>query len=655
MASSTSGTRPGRSFIGLAVITLVLAAVLTGGVIWGKASASPKLALDLEGGTSIVLAPQLSGGQEITKEQLDQAVAIIRQRVDSTGVSESEVTTQGGRNIVVNIPGNPDEQTRQLIRSSAQLRFRPVLVQGAPGPAGATEPAESEKIPEDVQKQIDELNKGKTQEPKQDEKSDAPSGGGNATPDAGGNATPDAGGNATSDSKDEPKPSEPAPEDGGINVPVPEDTPKTKPSNGSDMAWITDSIAAKYYALDCTKEENRTGGSLDAADTALVACSQDGSAKYILGPVEIEGQHIKDASQGYKSTSSGQQTSEPVVNLEFDREGTDQFREITTRLTGQQPPLNQFGIVMDGNVISAPSSEVIISDGKAEISGSFTTESAQTLANQLKNGALPISFKVQTEQQISATLGSDYLAKGLLAGVIGLLLVVVYSLFQYRTLGLVTVASLAVAGVLTYLLLCLVGWRYGYRLSLAGVAGVIVAIGMTADSFIVYFERVRDELRGGRGLVSAVEIGWNRASRTIYASKSVNLLAAIVLYVLAVGSVRGFAFTLGLTVLIDVLVVLLFTHPMLQLLAKTKFFGQGHPWSGLDPRRLGVKKAQYRGAMGFDFDEAKSKAKKKNTGAAAEAERRMTIAERRAAAEAGTADSSATDADKVSASSSKES
>jgi len=223
---------------------------------------------------------------------------------------------------------------------------------------------------------------------------------------------------------------------------------------------------------------------------------------------------------------------------------------------------------------------------------------------------------------------------GLIAGLIGLLLVVIYSLFQYRALGFVTVASLVVAGVITYLAITLLGWAQNYRLSLAGVAGLIVAIGQTADSFIVYFERIRDELRDGRGLVAAVENGWRRAKRTILASKAVNLLAAVVLYFVAVGNVRGFAFTLGLTALADLLVVFLFTHPTLQLLAKTKFFGEGHRFSGLDPRNLGAVPL-YRGAGRVrtpeDLVTAGAPVAAKNTRAQAEAERRLTIAERRRA------------------------
>ena len=240
---------------------------------------------------------------------------------------------------------------------------------------------------------------------------------------------------------------------------------------------------------------------------------------------------------------------------------------------------------------------------------------------------MPIGFEVQSSDTISATLGSTQLQSGLLAGLIGLILVVVYSLFQYRLLGMVTVFSLAVAAIITYLLVTLLSWREGYRLSLAGVAGLIVAIGITADSFIVYFERIRDELREGRGLESAVETGWRRAFRTIIASDTVNFLAAGVLFILAVGNVRGFALTLGLTTIVDIFVVSLFTHPVLRLLSRTNFFAGGHPLSGLNPQALG---AVYRGRAQFVAPAARVSAGKAAK-SSKEAQRRQTIAERKAA------------------------
>lgn len=532
----------------------------------GGASLTPGLALDLEGGTQIVLQPSTTDDSEITGETITQAINVIRQRIDAQGVSEAEITSQGGQNIVVGIPGEPSQETIDLVSQSAQMRFRPVLAVGAPTATATEAPAE-----------------GETAE--------------GETPEATESAEPPADGSAEAPADGAETPAE-EPADAATDAPADDAAPAeeaVRPENPSDLSQITPEIQEQFDALDCTVPENLVGGDSGPTDSAFVACSSDGFAKYILGPVEVEGTEIANASSGLGVSQSGAVTNQWVVNLEFDGEGTDQFREVTTRLTSLPSPQNQFAMVLDGLVISAPVSQVAIPNGQAEISGNFTRDSAATLANQLNFGSLPLTFEVQSQEQISATLGSEQLQKGLLAGAIGMLLVVIYSLLQYRVLGLVTVASLGVAAVLAYGVITALSWAIGYRLSLAGVAGLIVAIGITADSFIVYFERVRDELRDGRTLNSAIEKGWERARRTILASDAVNFVAAIVLYFLAVGGVRGFAFTLGLTTIIDIIVVFLFTHPLLQLLSRTKFFASGHAWSGLDPRRLGAQSLRYGG------------------------------------------------------------
>jgi preprotein translocase subunit SecD len=618
--------RPGLRFLWLLIVTVVLAGIIAAGVIWSNATPSPKLALDLEGGTSIILEPQVSKGTDISKEQLDQAVAIIRQRVDSTGVSEAEITTQGDRNIVVNLPGNPDEETRNLVRSSAQLVFRRVALVGDPRSQKQIE-KEQEKsgdtgeksksddgLTDEQRKRIEDLAKDDQGGAQGDEQS--PSGGGEVAKagsastkkadEAKTSATKGSSGSATEPAEDD------AAKDGKSSKKVTDSTPRPLFDPEKDASeWQTEAILKKYSELDCTNKKNRTGGQQQPSDEPVVACSEDGDAKYILGPVELSGDHLSDASFGYASGANGVQTNQPAVDLSFDSTGREIFKQITSDITGKQQPYNQFAIELDGLVLSAPTSNAVITDGKAEISGNFTLDEAQTLANQLKNGSLPLSFQVQSEEQISPTLGSNYLQIGIYTGLVGLILVVIYSLLQYRVLGLVTVSSLVVVGVLTYLLLLMSSWRYGYRLSLAGLAGIIIGIGMAADSFIVYFERVRDELRSGRNLLSAVEVGWDRAKRTIYASKGVNMLAAIILYILAVGSVRGFAFTFGLAVIVDVIVVFLFTHPMLEVLSRTKFFGEGHPMSGMDPRLLGVSEAAYRGALGMSIDDKDKSAEAK--------------------------------------------
>lgn len=545
-----------RSLVWLLVIIAALVATNVAGVLFGGASWMPKLALDLQGGTQIVLTPQLESGQSVSAEQMTQAVSIIRQRVDAAGVSESEINTQGESNIVVSIPGTPDDATLNRIKSSAKLDFRPVLWSGTPA---------------------------------------------TSTIGASGSPAP----SATID-------------------PNLSSVPAIAPSNPSDLAWLTPALTAAFEAFDCNSISAQNTN-VAPADQPLITCDDTGTTKFILGPVEVPGSDISDASASLVTTKSGASTGQWAVNLTFNEAGTKAFGDATTRLSGLTGDQNRFAIVLDGKSISAPSTNEAITTGTAQITGNFTQTSAKALADQLKYGALPIGFVVQSSDTISATLGSTQLMSGLLAGLIGLILVVVYSLVQYRALGFVTVFSLAVAAILTYLVVTILSWREGYRLSLAGVAGLIVAIGITADSFIVYFERIRDELRDGRGLESAVENGWRRAIRTITASDAINILAALVLFILAVSNVRGFALTLGITTLIDLVVVILFTHPIMQLLSQVKFFASGHAASGLDPLALG---AVYRGRGQFATSARVTSGK--NAKSAAEAKRRLTIAERKA-------------------------
>lgn len=565
--TSTPVRKAWRALIWLFVIIAVLGGAQGAGMLFGGWGVAPKLALDLEGGTQLILQAQVAEGQQVSAEQLDQAVSIIRQRVDAAGVSESEISTQAPDRITIAIPGEPDQATLDRIQASAKLDFRPVLLADLPSPAAV---------------------------------GDDPT----ATPTPG--AT-DAAGDPTA------APSE---------TPTPSSTPSVEPTDASDLNWITPELREQFDGFDCASIDPTEANVADP-DVPFITCATDGSIKYLLGPVEVSGSDISDASSGQVISAQGVNTGEWAVNIVFDGEGTDAFADVTRRLVALPEPQNQFAIVLDGTVISAPRTLSAITDGRPQITGQFTQDSAKTLADQLKYGALPIGFELQSRDTISATLGQSQLLSGLLAGLVGLILVVIYSFFQYRLLALVTISSLVVAGLLTYLVIDLMSWYYGYRLSLAGIAGLIVAIGFTVDSFIVYFERIRDELRDGRGLVGAVEAGWKRALRTIFAAKGVNLLSAVVLYVLAVGSVRGFALTLGITVIIDVLVVVLFTHPMLQLLATTRFFSSGHPLSGLDPDALG---AVYRGRAEFRFSP-----EARRSGAQREAQRRQTIAERKAA------------------------
>ena len=345
-------------------------------------------------------------------------------------------------------------------------------------------------------------------------------------------------------------------------------------------SWSQPVLTAEFTAFTCPEGDDAAAQVDDQSGEALITCDRDG-LKYLLSPAVIEGTSLTDASAGLP-----QATPQWVVNLELDGEGSDVFSTVTRGLVNTQ---QLFAIVLDGQVLSAPEVTSPITNGQAQISGGFTQETATDLANSLQYGALPLTFDESGVTLAGPTLAGSQLAAGVLAGLIGLALVVVYCMFYYRGLGLVVIASLAVAGFITYELVLLLGASVGFTLTLPGIAGLIVAVGITADSFIVFFERLRDEVREGKSLRLAVEAGWRRARLTILAADAVSLLAAVVLYIFAIDEIRGFAFALGLTTAIDVLVVFFFTKPLVSVLARTKFFGQGHPMSGLDARHLGVE------------------------------------------------------------------
>ena len=385
--------------------------------------------------------------------------------------------------------------------------------------------------------------------------------------------------------------------------PSPNPSPVPGETDPSSFDWLTDALLAQNQALDCNAKASYTGADLGDPKAGHVACAKgtppNPNEKVTMGPVELDGSDVKTATSGPSYGAGGTLTGDYEVQLVFNSAGSKKFADTTERLYGfyKVDPTDvraQFAILLDGVVISHPCVQAHITGGTATITGSFTQTEAEELANQLKFGAIPLDLTLQTKNTVSPSLGAEQLQKGLIAGAIGLLLVVIYTIFQYRALAAVTIGSLAIAGLIVYGMIALLSWGIGYRLSLAGVAGLIIAIGITADSFIVYFERVKDELREGRSLQASIDHAWKRARRTILASDAVSFLAAVVLYLLAIGQVRGFAFTLGLTTLVDVLVVILFTHPVLVLLSRTKFFGEGHRFSGLDPRQLG-KSAMYKG------------------------------------------------------------
>ncbi|WP_406492675.1 protein translocase subunit SecD [Streptomyces sp. NBC_00846] len=549
--------RPGRS---LALILIAMVA-LTGGMFLAG-QPTPRLGIDLAGGTSITLEAKSEPGQEsaINKTNMDTAVQIMERRVNGLGVSEAEVQTQGDRNIIVNIPkGTNSAQAREQVGTTAKLYFRPVLTvaQGTPTPT----PSAS--------------SSGKPSPSASPSASASADGKASATPSASASTQ----GRAVTDGlKADVTPS---PKASGSAATTPEPS-ASAPSAAEEAAAAK--LEKRFAALDCSSKASRAEAARGAKPTeTVVACSSEGDAKYVLGPSEVSGTEVDNAKAGFD-----QQRGMWIVNMEFTKKGSKEFQTITKKLSAQQSPQNQFAIALDGEVVSAPQVNTTLS-GSAEISGSFTQQSAEDLANVLSYGALPLSFKEASVTTVTAALGGEQLRAGLIAGAIGLALVVIYLVAYYRGLAFIALLSLLASGILTYTLMSLLGPAIGFALNLPAVCGAIVAIGITADSFIVYFERIRDEIRDGRTLRPAVQRAWPRARRTILVSDFVSFLAAAVLFVVTVGKVQGFAFTLGLTTLLDVVVVFLFTKPVMTLMARTKFFSSGHPWSGLDPKRLGAK------------------------------------------------------------------
>jgi len=543
VSTTSSNSRPGRSLTALLLIFVAL-----GASVFIQGATQVRLGLDLRGGTSVVLQPRISVGQEgkVTNEAIDQAVSIIRQRVNSLGVAESEVVAQGSgtnRQILISVPGESGERVVELVGQTAELRFRQVLATGGAVDAPAPAPAASTT----------------------------------ATP----AATPS--GSSSKLSKSAPYFADPAP----IVTPkastpaAPAATPPTD-AQAQAVSAAGELLSQEFAALDCTKEESTRGGGGDSPDLPFVTCDRDGTARYVLGPAEVLGTQVKKATAAIDQQGSGGW----YVALDFNKEGTTKFGAVTQRVVSLAAPQNQVAIVLDGLVVSAPRIISAITGGSAQITGDFTQQEASDLANVLKYGSLPLAFDRGEVQQVSPTLGTDQLRAGLLAGGLGLILVILYSLFYYRALGLVTVGSLSLAALLLYLTVVVLGENIGFTLTLAGIAGAIVAIGITADSFIIYFERLRDEIREGRSLRSAVENGWVRARRTILISDVVSLIAAVLLYIFAIGNVRGFAFALGLTTVIDIIIVFLFTKPIITLLANVPFFRDGHPLSGLDAHKV---------------------------------------------------------------------
>jgi preprotein translocase subunit SecD len=595
------------------VLLLILIVAMLLGVLGPKLFAPSQwehrfkvgLGLDLSSGTQVTLRAQTLTGKAPSTDEMNAAVGVIESRVNGTGNSGAQVQPQGPNLLVVTVPGKGSQQTIELVSSTALLMFRQVLLYEPYGATNTPVPAAS-------------ASPGAT-----------PPG---ATPSASGSpsatATPSASSTSTAKTSAKILPAasasaSPSASAGGTASPSGSASPSSSASAGAspsaspsspaagsaagNASLVNKDVLAKFNKLVCKPGDTQawkaqvgylTTTPYNNPDVQVVACGSVGQGqwgKFALDVAKVRGTQVTAASAGLSTTSNQWQ-----VNLTLNGQGAAAFSTLTSRLyndyyaagqSGDQNSavLNQVAIALDGNVVSSPQIQGAIAGGNAQITGSFTQAEATQLQNELKFGSVPLDLKTLFVSSVSAQVGRNQLDAGLIAAAIGLLLVVMYSFFYYRGLGLVSVSSLLIAGTITYLAVVLLSLYQNFTLELAGIAGLIVAIGITADSFVIYFERLRDEVREGKQLRPAVESGWKRARRTILVSDTVSFLAALLLYYFAIGEVKGFAYTLGLTVLIDIVVVFGFTKPMVTLLARTKFFGNGHPMSGLDPARLGAK------------------------------------------------------------------
>ena len=535
--AAPSGSLPVGRYLGaLAGILVVLYAL----VFFTGDSSKPKLGLDLEGGTQVTLQAQTTDNKPPSSAALDQARQIIERRVNGLGVAEAEVVTQSPDRIVISVPGANGDAAKS-VGQTAQLRLRPVIYSAA---AAATPPS------------------------------------GAATPSAGtsGSAAPSASASAQPSGSATPQGFAPAPTASAPAAPPAATAPAaTAPADAGPPATPPAGVDPKQYAqaladfdkLTCAPNSGASA-SLDKPTDVIASCDQNGGSKYLLAPAIIEGTEIAGASAVAPTSTSPQWT----VSLDFKSSGQATWARYTSQhnvTVTPNDPANNVAFVLDGKTISAPAIQGTI-NGQTQITGSFTQSDAEDLANVLKYGALPLTFEQQEALTVSPTLGSDQLKAGLLAGGIGVALVFIYSLLYYRALGLVMIASLILSGILIYAVLVILGRQIGFTLTLAGIAGFIVAIGITADSFVVFFERLKDEIREGRSPRSAVPRAWLRARRTILSADAVSFLAAAILYYLAAGTVKGFAFTLGLSTVLDLVIVFLFTHPVVTLFARNKAF-----------------------------------------------------------------------------------
>lgn len=592
MASSSAPVHPYRW---LALFLVLLIGVYLLVFLTGDKHASPKLGIDLQGGTRVTLTARTPDGSRPTRDALNQAQQIIGARVNGLGVSGSEVVIDGD-NLVITVPGTDGNEARNL-GQTARLFIRPVIgqpipvdaikqqmqaagVPGAGGPGGPVPapapgaPAPGAPIP-GVPAPAPAPAPGEPAAPAPAAPAPAPA---PAAPAPAPQPRPYPEEPAPSPTPAPPAPAPPtavpAPPAPGQPAPPAPPAPPGPPDAAKDRATkiafekqLRQStnqnlllIAVQYMAGKCDQPDILAGN--DDPNLPLVACSQDRKYIYVLDKSIISGDQIKDATSGLD-----QQSGAYVVNVEFKDQAATTWADFTAANIGTQT-----AFTLDSQVVSAPQIREAIPGGRTQISGGnppFTADTAKQLANVLKYGSLPLSFESSEAETVSATLGLASLRAGLIAGAIGLGLVLLYSLLYYRVLGLLTALSLIASGAMVFGILVLLGRYINYTLDLAGIAGLIIGIGTTADSFVVFFERIKDEIREGRSFRSAVPRGWARARKTILSGNAVTFLAAAVLYFLAVGQVKGFAFTLGLTTILDVVVVFLVTWPLVYLASKS--------------------------------------------------------------------------------------
>ncbi|MGO9081840.1 MAG: protein translocase subunit SecD [Streptosporangiaceae bacterium] len=592
--SRPQASHPGRHLAVLAVLLIAMLAGVLGADIVSPASWHKNfkvgLGLDLSSGTTVTLKAVTQHGTP-SQSAMKEASSIMLSRVNGAGFTGAQVQQQGTNIITVSVPGQGADKVVNLVGATALLRFRQVLLEAPGYPTAVTTPTPSPSASSSASSKASaKPSASSTAKPGGSAKSVRARRLTAASAGAGAAAKPSPSASATGKASASASPSPSATATPSVTTKLP-----TVADASGDASLVSPAVQKQFNELNCrTDWQKKIYGNdpakWDDVHSQIVSCGKvDGQwIKYVLDVAKVTGTEVTSPAAGLDSTSG-----QWVVNFDLNSQGSKAFGALTselyTKYAGSQTNvLNHFAIVLDGKVIEAPYVQGVITN-QGQISGAFTQASAQNLATVLKYGALPLTFTKQSIDSVSPQLGTAQLNAGLIAAMIGLLLVVIYSFLYYRGLGVVSVSSLIIAAALSYLSVVLLSKYNGFTLSLAGVAGLIVAIGITADSFVVFFERLRDEVREGKSLRAAVERGWQRARRTILVSDTVSFLAAALLYIFAIGDVKGFAFTLGLTTIIDVVVVFLFTKPMVTLLARTEFYGRGHKLSGLDPARLGAR------------------------------------------------------------------